>query len=133
MLSQTEEHPCENKLHSLLFAHIGWVRHDSQLRKILNSWVGATELDLIRKWGLPQQSYETGGRKFVVYTSSRSVYIPGTAPSYTTTVIGNTAYTNPVGGTPGRNIGFSCKTPFEISDDRIVSWRWQGNDCTALE
>ncbi len=101
--------------------------------KILNSWVGATELDLIRKWGPPQQSYEASGRKFVVYTNSRNVYIPGTAPSYTTTVIGNTAYTNRVGGTPGQNIGLSCQTTFEISGDKIVSWRWQGNDCTALE
>lgn len=101
--------------------------------KILNSWVGATELDLIREWGPPQQSYEAGGRKFVVYTSSRNVYISGTAPSYTTTIIGNTAYTRPVGGTPGQNIGLSCQTTFEILDDRIVSWRWQGNDCTALE
>lgn len=101
--------------------------------KILNSWIGNTELDLIRKWGPPQQSHETGGRKFLVYTSSRNVYIPGTEPSYTTTVIGNTAYTNPVGGTPGENIGLSCQTTFEISGDRIVSWRWEGNDCTALE
>lgn len=101
--------------------------------KTLNSWVGSTELDLVRQWGAPQQSYEAGGRKFMVYTSSRNVYISGTAPSYTTTVIGNTAYTNRVGGTPGQNIGLSCQTTFEISGDRIVSWRWQGNDCTARE
>jgi hypothetical protein len=101
--------------------------------KILSSWVGFTELDIIRKWGPPQQSYETGGRKFLVYSSARNMYLPGTAPSYTTTVIGNTAYTNRVGGTPGQNIGLSCQTTFEISDEKIVSWRWQGNDCTALK
>lgn len=101
--------------------------------KILNSWVGDTELNLIRKWGPPRQTYETGGSKFLVYLSTRNVYLPGTAPSYTTTVIGNTAYTNPIGGTPGQNIGLSCQTTFEISGERIVSWRWQGNDCIALE
>lgn len=101
--------------------------------KILSSWVGSTELDLVRKWGPPHQAYEAGGRKFLVYSSSRNVYLPGTAPSYTTTVIGNTVYTNRVGGSPGQNIGLSCQTTFEVSGERIVSWRWQGNDCTAYE
>lgn len=101
--------------------------------KILESWVGDTELNLIRKWGPPLQSHEVGGSKFLVYSSSRTLYLPGVAPTYTTTVIGNTAYTKPVGGTPGQNIGFSCQTTFEISGERIVSWRWQGNDCKARE
>jgi len=119
-------------LTAILFALISCAT-TANYEKILNSWVGSTELDLIRKWGPPQQSYETDGIKFLVYSSSRNVYLPGTAPSYTTTVIGNTAYTNRVGGTPGQNIGLSCQTTFEISGERIVSWRWQGNDCTARE
>lgn len=45
--------------------------------KILSSWVGSMELDLVRKWGPPQQSYEAGGRKFLVYLSSRNVYLAG--------------------------------------------------------
>ena|SRR5713226_10404375 len=119
-------------LTAILFSLAGCAT-TANYEKILNSWVGFTELDLIRKWGPPQQSYEAGGRKFLVYSSSRNVYLPGTAPSYTTTVIGNTAYTNRVGGTPSQNIGLSCQTTFEISSEKIVSWRWQGNDCTALE
>ena len=99
--------------------------------EILNSWVGAEEVDLIRKWGPPQQSYETGGRKFLAYSSRRNVYLPGTAPSYQTTVIGNTAYSNPVGGTPGYNIGMACVTTFELANNKIVSWQWRGNDCKA--
>ena len=117
---------------AILFALAGCAT-TANYEKILQSWVGETELNLIRKWGPPRQSYEAGASKFLVYSSSRNVYLPGTAPSYTTTVIGNTAYTNPVGGTPGQNIGLSCQTTFEISGERIVSWRWQGNDCTARE
>ena len=100
-------------------------------KKAVNSWMGSTELDLIRQWGPPQQSYEAGGRKFLVYTSSRNVIIPGTAPTYNTTIIGNTAYTNSIGGTPAQNIGLNCQTTFEVYGDRVVSWRFQGNDCTA--
>ena len=99
--------------------------------KMLNSWVGAPELDLVRRWGPPIQSYETSGRKFLVYSNSRNIFLPGTAPTYTTTVIGNTAYTNRVGGTPAQNIGLSCQTTFEIFQERVVSWRYEGNDCTA--
>ena len=43
--------------------------------KVLNSWVGAQEIDLVRRWGPPVQSYETGGRKFIVYSSRRNVYL----------------------------------------------------------
>lgn len=101
--------------------------------KILNSWVGATELELIRQWGAPQQAYAVGGRNFLVYSSNRNLYLPGTPSTYTTTFIGNTAYTNRVGGTPGQNIGLYCQTTFEIDREKIVSWRWQGNNCTARE
>jgi hypothetical protein len=101
--------------------------------KILNSWVGMQELDLVRSWGPPAQTYETGGRKFIVYTSRRNVYMPGVAPSYQTTVVGNTAYTNQIGGSPAMNIGMSCATTFELDGTRIISWSYKGNDCKAKE
>jgi len=101
--------------------------------KILNSWVGATELELVRKWGPPQQTYEAGGHKFLAYANTRNVYIAGTAPSYTTTYIGKTAYTNSVGGSPAQNINMSCQTTFEIADEKVVSWQWKGNDCKARD
>ena len=101
--------------------------------KALNSWVGSSEIDLIRKWGVPQQFYETGGRKFLVYSSSRNMNIPGTPPSYTSTIVGNTTYRNRVGGTPDQNIELNCKTTFELENEKVLSWRWQGNDCAAPE
>lgn len=100
--------------------------------KMLNSWVGAAELDLVRKWGPPVQSYEAGGRKFLLYQSARNVFIPGTAPTYTTRFIGNTAYTSQTAGSPAQNIGLSCKTTFELGEGHVLSWRYEGNDCKAL-
>ena len=102
-------------------------------KKVVNSWVGHSELELIRSWGAPQQTYESGGSKFLVYNSSRNVYLPGTAPTYTTTVIGNTAYTNSSGGTSAQNLHFSCQTTFEVRNEKIISWRFRGNDCKAKE
>ena len=42
--------------------------------RILNSWVGREEIDLVRSWGPPLQAYETAGRKFLSYSSEKMVY-----------------------------------------------------------
>jgi len=90
-----------------------------EYKKIVESWVGSSEIALIRGWGPPQQSYESGGTKFLVYNSSRNVYLAGTSPTYTTTVIGNTAYTNSSGETPSQNLNFSRQTTFEITNKKL--------------
>lgn len=102
-------------------------------KKIVSSWIGNTELNLIRSWGTPQHSYQTGETKFLVYNSSRNVHFPGIAPTYTTTIIGNTVYTNTTGGLSSQNLQYSCETTFEISNKKIVSWRFKGNDCKGKE
>ena len=99
---------------------------------VLDSWVGSSELEIVRSWGAPVQAYNAGESKFLVYSSSRNVIVPGTAPTYTTNVIGNTAYTNSIGGTPAQNLAFSCETTFELQGGAIVSWSYRGNDCTAF-
>jgi len=99
--------------------------------KLLSAWVGAEEVDLVRQWGAPSRTYEAGGSKFLTYTSRRNVYMPGAAPVYHTTIVGNTAYTTQVGGTPGYIIGVSCVTTFEVKDGRVVAWQWRGDDCKA--
>jgi hypothetical protein len=99
--------------------------------KILSSWVGANELDLVRAWGAPDNQYETSGTKFLTYQKSENIYMPGTAPTYTTTMIGNTPHTTAVGGTRPYNIQTSCKTTFEINNGKVVNWRWEGNGCKA--
>ena len=101
--------------------------------KLLNSWVGVQEVDLVRSWGPPMQAYEAGGRKFILYSSQRNVFIPGVAPTYQTRVVGNTAYTSAVGGSPAMNVGMACVTTFELENSRVVSWSWKGNDCKAKE
>ena len=101
--------------------------------KILNSWVGADEVSLVRQWGPPMRSYEAGGIRFLTYAEVRNVYIPGTQPTYSTQIIGNTAYTTAYGGSPGYNIRRACQTTFEVVNGRVSRWQWKGNDCRALE
>ncbi|MDD0995319.1 hypothetical protein M5G20_05490 [Pseudomonas sp. TNT2022 ID1044] len=100
----------------------------------LASWVGSPEGDLILSWGPPQQVYETdGGVKYLTYSSSRQVYIPGTAPTYTTNYnpYTNSATTTSLGGTPAQSFNMGCQTTFQVSNGTISSWSWKGNDCTS--
>lgn len=100
--------------------------------EILDSWMGSSESSIVSSWGAPDNVYTApDGTRIITYYSSRNIVLPGTAPTYTTTVYGNTAYTTSSGGSPATNIGMSCETSFTIKKGRIISWRYQGNDCKA--
>ena len=99
--------------------------------KMLNSWMGHGENELLNSWGPPDNVYESGDIKYLTYARGGTVVLPGTAPSYQSTFVGNTMYSNPVGGTPPLLINKHCKTTFTIQNSAIVSWRWEGNACKA--
>jgi len=99
--------------------------------EMLHTWIGKSEKDLISDWGLPDSVYQVDDIKYVKYENSSSGYIPGTPPSYTTTFIGNTTYTTPIGGSPGFHYTTSCETTFTIQDGIIKNWQWKGNACKA--
>lgn len=101
--------------------------------KMLTTWIGAPEIDLYRSWGTPDGQSEVSGTKFVTFTRGGNIFMPGTSPTYRTTIIGNTAFTNAYGGSPSYNIQLMCKTVFEIRNERVVSWRWEGNNCKAKD
>ncbi len=99
--------------------------------EILNSWVGADVNQLVNSWGYPDGSFEApNGNKVYVYGSSGSYRMP-TQTNTTYNVIGNTVYGNSV-TTGGQTLNFWCKTYFEVNEsNRIVTWRWEGNNCKA--
>jgi hypothetical protein len=112
-----------------LVVTLGGCATTENYEKMLNTWVGAPELDLVRKWGPPTSSYDSSGVRFLTWDRGGQAYVPGTAPSYQTQRIGNTYYTQPVGGSPGYVIHRRCVTTFEVKDGRVNSWRWEGNAC----
>lgn len=97
----------------------------------LNAWLDRPEGALIEAWGPPNSFYESGGKKYLSYTSSTTGYVPGTAPSYRSRIVGNRVYTDSYGGTPGWIYNLHCRTTFTVEDGVIKSWRWQGNDCKS--
>lgn len=89
--------------------------------KQLNSWMGQPEEALVSSWGIPDGNYERKVEgvnvKYLTYNSTRNVYIPD-ANNMGTALSGNF-------------VARSCKTSFAIEDDKIVSWKYDGNDCVA--
>lgn len=96
----------------------------------LDSWVGRTETDVIRVWGVPTQAFDSGGHRFLQYGSRANVTMPGAPATSTTTFIGNQAFTTTTGGSP-INITLTCTTTFDLVDGRVVSWTYRGNNCVA--
>ena len=102
-------------------------------KNILETWVGASESKLVSTWGVPDGVYEIGDIKYLSYKTSISGYVEGTPATYTTTVIGNRAYTTSSGGTSGYSYDRKCETTFSIRNGTVFSWSFKGNDCTALD
>ena len=101
--------------------------------KILASWVGRPVNALIDSWGPPDSEYVNGSTRYLTWVKGGNVFVPGTSPTYTTTIVGNTAYTNATGGSPAYNIQLSCKTTFTVRDGYVLNWRWEGNHCKARD
>lgn len=132
-VSQVQESSMRNAILLLLGMTLAACATTAGYEKVLNSWIGADEISLVRAWGAPSRSYETAGSKFLGYTTQHDIFLPGTPMTYTTTMVGVTTITTPVAGTPGYAMTSSCLTTFEIVDGKVVRWSHQGSDCKAPE
>lgn len=105
----------------------------TQFQKNMNSFLGSSEGDLIQHFGMPQQVYEdSSGNRYLSFQRASNIYLPGTAPTYTTQRIGNGTYqTYQSGGVVPTNMHFSCNLVFQLQYGLVSSWRASGNDCKA--
>lgn len=117
---------------AFLFVAAGCVTTAEKYGDFLDSWVGVGELELVRKWGAPDKSYEVKGVKFLTFVSSHEVIVPGDTSSHTSFVIGGVTFTDG-DGAPDRVINYGCETTFEIYKGKVVDWRFAGNDCAVYE
>lgn len=106
---------------------------EEQFRKNVDLWKGKPELVLIQKMGPPDSSYEVGGTKFLKYTKSESGYVAGTAPTYTTTVVGGLAVTQPIGGSSGYGYTNSCSVVYQVTKGVVSGYTYEGNACVATQ
>ncbi len=50
--------------------------------KMLDTWVGRQEIDLVRSWGAPDRVHEVDGCRFIGFSSHHRVYQSGTPPHH---------------------------------------------------
>ena len=82
--------------------------------EILDTWIGATEEELVQKWGVPSGQYnKSDGGKLLSFSSNRTIVLPGSSSTYGT-------------------ISLYCETTFDISSSGIIlGYSFKGNDCYA--
>src|SRR4051812_11902023 len=76
--------------------------------KVLSSYVGSPEAALIGRLSTPDSVYESGGTKYLTYSNSHTSYVPGIAPTYSTTCSFGYCTSIPVGGSSGYTLDQHC-------------------------
>ena len=123
-----------NRLVALVIAvlMIAGCQTEAGYRMTVEPFIGSPVIKLLEAWGAPQGTYESGGIKYLTYKSTRTFTMPGTPPSYNTTIIGGTAYTTAYGGTEATTNTTYCTTTFRVRDEMVVSYSIKGRGCVAV-
>lgn len=104
----------------------------AKYERMLDSWIGAPERELIYAWGVPIRSYSVDANlKFLTFRDERTLYVPGYSTS-STNVYGNSMMTTTYGDN-GTTLGLTCETTFGIRYGLVVSYRYEGNNCVTNE
>lgn len=109
--------------------HIGTTLPTSENYKhIMNSWLGHSKKELTDAWNIPTYDYWQQNKNYVIYVKSRIVNVAN----------GNRIERMPVSTQeysffkedPG-SVNKTCTTIFTLIDNKVQSWRFDGNDCLA--
>ena len=94
-------------------------------QRVMNSWIGHSEDELIAHWGQPTGRYEDGkGGHILVYSGTRSYVVPG---AYTSTSnFSGSNYTSSGVYSPAQVQGYRAHRTFRIIDGLVYSVAWKG-------
>lgn len=102
----------------------------AKYEKALDSWVGKSEPELVKRWGPPDSVYQAdGSTRMLTYYSSSITFFPATFPDYRISPYDSSISVNQYGGIPTEANHLKCKTSFTVVNNQITDWRWEGNDC----
>lgn len=102
-----------------------------EYNKMCSTWLGAPEHALIQGWGTPIRTYNVEDIKYITFSDSRIVSLPGISPSYHTTFTRYSAHTTAIGGSSPRTLQLRCETTFTIYNHTVIDYRFEGNHCVA--
>lgn len=119
-------------------------------RRVLDSMIGRSPIDVVRSFGVPTRTYSDQGHTFLAYVENESGYIPG-SPGWGWG-FGGLGYGGGFGGFGGYGGGFggyggyggyggdfggfpptyynsTCQTTFEVTGEKVASWNMRGDGC----
>lgn len=106
-----------------------------QQKKLLDSLIGQSSLDVVRTFGVPSTTYHTQNHDFMAYLVTDTQYFPG-SPDWGWGWGGGYGFGGwgapgpwGMGGIPPSYSTTSCQTMFELVQDRVISWRKKGDGC----
>ena len=107
----------------------------------LNSLIGASKNDIESQFGRPSAIKILGDNsEILAYTNVDNVFVPSEFYTYSQgeRIYGEDGLFSPFLSTylfsdnPG-DIGYEakyiCKTLFLLENDKVIAWKWQGNNC----
>jgi hypothetical protein len=97
----------------------------------LQQLVGRTETELVEAMGVPTQTYETGGIKFLAYEERQVEVVPGSPLYYGPVPFNGGFYPGGFypGGFPPTAINLACSTTFAVAGGVVRSFTLRGNAC----
>ncbi len=113
-------------------------------RRLLDSMIGHSQVDLVRAFGVPSRTYSADGHTFLAYIDNESSYSPGIGPGwgwgwggygwgggggFGYGGFGGYGGYGGFGGFPPTYYNSVCATTFEITNDRVSSWALRGDGC----
>lgn len=76
--------------------------------RILNTWLNSDKQNLIETWGVPTSTYKLNEHvEYISYLKTSISYINGNIYNW------------------------KCETTFTIKDNKVTSWKYNGNSCEA--
>lgn len=98
-------------------------------RTLLNEWLGQRKSALFAVWGEPQYDYWKADINYVLYVKSD---VKETSNGAVIERMPRIAEEHSFYQAPKGLVTKTCTTLFKIENGVITSWRFEGNNCTAL-
>jgi len=109
-------------------------------RRLLDSMIGRSPVDVVRTFGVPTRTYAADGHTFLAYVEQQGNYVPdgpiGPGPGWGWGWGGygwgggwGGGWGPGWGGWGGSYYTSSCQTLFEVVGDKVSSWSMKGDGC----
>lgn len=96
-------------------------------KQMLDSWLGRPKDELIAVWGMPTHDYLRQNKNYVIYVRSRMGDVASGETIERMPQSSKEHFLTKDGGVVSK----VCNTVFTVVDNRVETWKFDGNDCLA--